>query len=97
MGELLLSIGTFRRICGKKKDGQRGATTTLVESTRDVGRSHPELINGSGKTYRATRCSATPGEHPYCRLRATQKRWKMWGEGKKEGEEGEGKKKERGP
>lgn len=32
MGELLLSIGTLRRICGKKKDGQRGATTTPVES-----------------------------------------------------------------
>jgi hypothetical protein len=38
MGELLLSIGTFRRICGKKKDGQRGATTTQVEVQERCGR-----------------------------------------------------------
>lgn len=44
MGELLLGIGTFRRIC-KKKDGQRGATTTTVEFTRETGGSYLELLD----------------------------------------------------
>lgn len=65
--------------------------TSRVHGGRE--NSHLELIDKIGKTYRATRCSATPGEHPCCLLRATQKRWKMWGGGKREGEEGEGKKK----
>jgi hypothetical protein len=37
MGELLLSIGTFRRICGKK-DGQRGATTTISRAQERCGK-----------------------------------------------------------
>lgn len=94
MGELLLSIGTFRRIC-KKKDGQRGATTSTVESTKDAGGSHLELIDELERhTGRQGALQHLAGIHVVC-LEQRKKDGRCGVEGR-EREKREKEKKERG-
>jgi hypothetical protein len=50
VSELLLSIGTFRRVCRQQIISEGLSTISWNKK----------------KTYLATRCSATPGGHPYC-------------------------------
>lgn len=78
---------------GRRKTVSEGPTPHWSRSQRDVGRSHLELINGAGKDI--------PGDKVLCNTwRASilssqgnaKKMEEMWGEGKREGGRGRGKK-----
>jgi hypothetical protein len=63
VGELLLSIGTFRRIC-EKKTVSEGSRTQDGMGSREAPGTTLSWTGRDAMTYLLRECSATLDEHP---------------------------------